>query len=444
MLHEIDLTQNGPHGQAMADAVSTCVHCGFCLSACPTYEQLGDEADSPRGRIFLMKEVLEGKLDLEAAAPHVDRCLGCLACEPACPSGVPYRDLISPFRAATAGRRRVSWLQRMARRVVQLTLPYPGRFRIAATMGRWSRPLVEAMPAFLVPRVARAMLGLLPDQLPKRSETKAFYPATGEQRGVVAMLRGCAQTVLAPEINAATIRVLTANGIEVHVPENQVCCGALSWHVGNLRGAQGFANQNLDAFDRQDAPWDAVLTNAAGCGSGLHEYGLILAGTDRQTQAETFAAKVSDVSRYLSRLSTRKAFPDRGTTTRIAYHDACHLANAQGVRSEPRALLRAIPGVTLVEITDGHLCCGSAGTYNIDQPDMANQLGDAKARAILATEPDVIATGNIGCLTQIRTHLKRVAEADGMPLTELPSVRHTVEILADAYDGVDLARAAGR
>lgn len=442
MLHQIDLTQNGPHGQAMADAVSTCVHCGFCLSACPTYEQLGDEADSPRGRIFLMKEVLEGKLELEDAAPHVDRCLGCLACEPACPSGVPYRDLISPFRAATSSRRKVPWLQRAARRVVQMTLPYPGRFRLAATMGRWSRPFVEALPDFMVPRVAQSMLGLLPDHLPKRWEEQAYYPAVGDRRGAVAMLRGCAQTVLAPQINEATIRVLTANGVEVHVPENQVCCGALSWHVGNLPAARQFARQNLDAFDMPDAPWECVITNAAGCGSGLHEYGLILAGTERDAQAESFAKKVCDVSQYLSRLEDWQAFPDTGVTTRIAYHDACHLANAQGVRREPRDLLRSIPGVTLVEIADGHLCCGSAGTYNIDQPEIAKELGESKARKILATRPDVIATGNIGCLTQIQTHLKRIAQSDGIPLSELPPVRHTMELLADAYSCEKLTRDA--
>jgi glycolate oxidase iron-sulfur subunit len=249
-------------------------------------------------------------------------------------------------------------------------------------------------------------------------------PAQGERRAKVALLIGCAQRVLDPDINTATIEVLSRNGVEVVVPEAQGCCGGLAWHTGDLKAAQAFARRNLAAFP-EDV--DAILTNAAGCGSAMHEYHLILRGTPDEARAEAFCKRVMDVSVFLSRRGLREIPADTGKKKRIAYHDACHLANAQNVRTEPRALLRAIPGVVLSELTDAHLCCGSAGTYNIDQPEIAASLGEKKARAVMATGAEVVASGNIGCLTQLKMHLDR--------LGSLVKVRHTIQVLRDAYRG---------
>lgn len=428
MLHSIDPKDHGPHGQEMADAVSTCVHCGFCLAACPTYQQMGQEVDSPRGRIVLMKEVLEGKMSVEDALPHVDACLGCLACEPACPSGVPYRDLISPFRAEAESIRKRSILERFQRLLTQQTLPYPGRFRIAARTGRFAKIFSGWLPASL-----RVMLDLLPDQLPERQTWKEFY-SSAEQTGrparaKVALLTGCAQSVLDPDINTATIQVLNHCGVDVVVPSNQSCCGALSWHVGNLTQARLFAKKNLAAFPKDV---DAIVTNAAGCGSGMDEYPLILKGTAEEKLAKSFSELVCDVSVFLNRLGDLPVVADSGASRVVAYHDACHLANAQGVRSEPRKLLSMIPGVKVAEIVDAHLCCGSAGTYNVDQPEVAHQLGKQKTKHLLASNPDLIATGNIGCMTQLKNHLKEQSSA-------VP-VLHTLQILRDAYLATGCAR----
>lgn len=417
MLHNIAPDKHGPHGEAMAHAVSTCVHCGFCLAACPTYQELGREADSPRGRIVLMKEVLEGTMTIEDAAEHLDACLGCLACEPACPSGVPYRDLISPYRALTTPKRNLGFWQNVRRTMAQLTLPYPARFRAAAMSGK----IGKALP-WLVPGPLRVMVDMLPDRLPPTQSWPEVTPAIGKRRGRVALLVGCAQRVLDPDINTATIEVLTRNGIEVVVPKSQACCGALSWHVGNLPAAQAFARKNLLAFP-DDV--DAIVTNAAGCGSGMHEYPMILRGTDDQAAAETFADRVCDVSVFLARLDPLQPILESDRPMKVAYHDACHLANAQGVRAQPRELLRRIPSIELVEIADAHLCCGSAGTYNIDQPDIAASLGRQKAENVIATGASVVASGNIGCLNQLSLHLRQLDS----PIR----VRHTMQVLADAY-----------
>lgn len=413
MLHTIDIEKHGPLGAPMAGAVQACVHCGFCLAACPTYHELGQEMDTPRGRIVLMKQVLEGTLAWEEAQPHIDRCLGCLACEPACPSGVPYRNLISPFRALARSRARRS----LPRVLAAQTLPYPERFRLAALAGRLAKPLRHVLPEALKP-----MLALVPDEVPPAQSWPELTPAQGERRARVALLLGCAQRVLDPDINTATIEVLARNGVEVVAPPAQGCCGGLAWHTGDLAAAQSFARQNLDAFP-EDV--DAVLTNAAGCGSAMHEYHLVLCGTPDEERAEAFRKRVMDVSVFLDRLGLRE-FPINDTR-RIAYHDACHLANAQGVKQEPRALLRAIPGVELCELAGAHLCCGSAGTYNMDQPEIAASLGEQKARAVLDTGAEVVATGNIGCLTQLRLHLRKLGSQ--------VKVRHTMQILRDAYCG---------
>jgi len=407
----------------MAEAVTKCVHCGFCLPACPTYQELGNESDSPRGRIVIMKEVLEGTLTVADASPHVDACLGCLACEPACPSGVPYRDLISAFRAKTNPARKRGIVERVKREMVKQSLPYPSRFQTAAKLGRLAKPLARMMP-----KAFRPMLELLPDQALPRM---VVYPPTVapdegiEARGRVALLLGCAQQALDPDINDATIEVLTRNGLEVVIPETQGCCGALSWHVGEMEDAQRFAINNLGAFP---ADVDAVITNAAGCGSGIHEYPLILKGTSAEPAAQAMAKRTCDVSVQLMRLEALAPVPDPGRKLRIAYHDACHLANAQGVRQAPRDLLRAIPGVEILEIPDGGTCCGSAGTYNIDQPEIANALGHKKAEYIRALHPDLVVSGNIGCLTQLRAHLDR-GETPSVP------IKHTVQVLRDAYLG---------
>lgn len=417
MLHSIQPERYAPFGEAMTRAVQACVHCGFCLSVCPTYAELREEADSPRGRIVLMKLVLEGALAWEAAQPHIDRCLGCLACEPACPSGVPYRELISPFRALAAGKFHRSSADHLRRWLAAKTIPHPARFRMAvrtAGAGRALRPLV--------PHALESMLDLAPRCVPPAQTWPAVTPARGERRARVALLTGCAQQVLDPDINTATIEVLARNGVEVLIPGRQCCCGGLAWHTGDWPAARDFARRNLAAFP-DDV--DAIITNAAGCGSTMHEYPLILRGTPDEARAAAFARRVVDVSVFLTRLGLREKPAGTGRPQRIAYHDACHLAQAQDIRSEPRDLLRAIPGVKLLELPDTHLCCGSAGSYNLDQPAIAAALGEKKARAVLASGAEVLASGNIGCLTQLRAHLARLG-------AELP-IRHTIQVLRDAY-----------
>lgn len=417
MQHAIPVDALGPEGEAMAGAVASCVHCGFCLPTCPTYVELGEEMDSPRGRIFLMKEVLEGKLEVELALPYVDNCLGCQACETACPSGVEYGELITPFRAYAETRRRRAPVDRLQRAMVLRTLPYPRRFRLAARTGRLARPLARLLPPSM-----RAMLGLLPDTLPARAPLPALHPAEGERRARVALLAGCAQQVLAPDINWATLRVLARNGVEVVIPPAQGCCGALPLHAGASDQARGLARTNMKAFP-DDV--DAVITNAAGCGSGMKEYGSLFAGRPEEDAARAFAGRVIDVSAFLAELGLREAPPALGAPLPVAYHDACHLAHAQGVRRPPRDLLRAIDGVALVEPDGWELCCGSAGTYNVEKPETAAALGARKATNLLATGARLIATGNIGCMTQVQTHLR--AQGAGVP------VLHTLQVLDRAY-----------
>jgi glycolate oxidase iron-sulfur subunit len=417
MLHAIKPKEHGPLGDPMAHAVQACVHCGFCLAACPTYHELGQEMDTPRGRIVLMKQVLEGTLAASAAQPHIDRCLGCLACEPACPSGVPYRDLISPYRAKVAETATRTTGEKLRRWLAAKTIPFPGRFRLAVRGAAVGRAL-----GALVPSVLKPMLELAPRDLPEAVELPRVSPARGERRARVALLAGCAQQVLEPDINVATIDVLTRNGVEVLVPDGQGCCGGLAWHTGDLSTAQEFARNNLGAFP---SDVDAIVTNAAGCGSAMHEYHLILRGTSDEARADDFRHRVVDVSVFLAKLGLREKPTGWTSPQTVAYHDACHLANAQNVRVEPRALLRGIPGVELREIANGHLCCGSAGTYNLDQPVIAHSLGAQKAQAVTATAATTVATGNIGCLTQLRTHLAKT----NSPIR----VRHTMQVLRDAY-----------
>jgi glycolate oxidase iron-sulfur subunit len=418
MQHVIPLDQYGPQGQSMADAIESCVHCGFCLPTCPTYVELGEEMDSPRGRIFLIKEVLEGKLELESALPFTDNCLGCQACETACPSGVKYGELITPFRAYAEEHRTRAPIDRLQRTLTLQTLPYPGRFRMAASLGRLARPLARHLPG-----AVSSMLELLPDHLPAREPLPVFFPAVGKPRARVALLAGCAQQVLAPNIGWATLRVLARNGVETVIPSGQGCCGALSMHTGAAGQARRLARRNLAAFP-DDV--DAVVTNAAGCGSGMKEYELLFAGEPESAQAAAFAGKVTDVASLLDSLGVVEVPPLKRELT-IAYHDACHLAHAQKVRDAPRSLLAAIPGVSVVTPAEWELCCGSAGTYNIERPEIAGRLGERKAQNLIATGAELVAAGNIGCLTQITTHLRDLGR-------DLP-VRHTIEVLDQAYAG---------
>ncbi|MCR9292255.1 MAG: heterodisulfide reductase-related iron-sulfur binding cluster [bacterium] len=415
MLHNIDPESLGPRGEAMAAAVGKCVHCGFCLPACPTYQELESEMDSPRGRILLMKSVLEGSLEEEQAQPHIDRCLGCLACVTHCPSGVEYGELITSYRSHVEDhqhRRRFSLRDCLMR----WTLPYANRFRWAVRMGKLTRPLARFAPKSLQP-----MLDLVPEDLPPSSPLPEFSPAVGQRRGSVAMLVGCAQQVLAPDINASAVRVLNRNGYDVILPRNQGCCGALAWHTGEGQLASKFARQLIETVP-QDV--DAMLTTAAGCGSAISEYPLLLAGSKWEAAAKQLADRTMDISVFLDRIDLQP-IPGLDRPKRIAYHDACHLAHAQKVRAEPRRLLRRIPGLQLVEIADADTCCGSAGTYNIEQPEIAGRLGARKATNVLATRASAVVTGNIGCLVQIEKHLKEQG-------AEVP-VLHTVQVLDRAY-----------
>jgi glycolate oxidase iron-sulfur subunit len=418
MRHTIPLGQYGPQADSMGDAIESCVHCGFCLPTCPTYVELGEEMDSPRGRIFLMKEVLEGKVELENALPYVDNCLGCQACETACPSGVKYGELITPFRAYAETHRKRDPMDRLQRMMTLQTLPYPRRFRLAARFGRFARPLARALPAPI-----GSMLALLPAELPERQPLPSFYPAQGERRGRVALLAGCAQQVLSPNIGWATLRVLARNGIETVIPEAQGCCGALALHTGAADHARRLARRNLSAFPNDV---DAIVTNAAGCGSGMHEYELLFRGRPEHEQAAALARQVTDVTVLLHELGIVDVPPLERELT-VAYHDACHLAHAQQVRNPPRQLLSAIPGVTVVTPPEWELCCGSAGTYNVERPEIASELGERKARNLISTSAELIAAGNIGCLTQIVTHLRKIGR-------DMPVI-HTIELLDAAYSG---------
>ena len=418
MQHKIQAADLGPEGPAMLAAVEACVHCGFCLPACPTYTALGEEMDSPRGRIFLMKEILEGGVELPEAAPYIDRCLGCLACEPACPSGVEYGALLTPFRALSNEQGRLSPWRRLLRFLVLKTLPYPARLRPALLMAGWF-----SWTRGVLPRGLRAMLELSPGRFPRGRGLSPLTAAEGEERGRVGLLLGCAQTVLAPSINEATVRVLARNGVEVTAPAGQGCCGALSIHSGERRQARELAESLLASFDGE---MDSLVTNAAGCGSGISEYPALFKGTRREAEAARFSSRVEDVSVFLDRLGIEAPAP-LDKPLRTAYQDACHLAHAQGVRQPPRRLLEQIPGLELVPVPDADACCGSAGIYNIEQPDLAREIGDRKVEALLRTGADLVVSGNIGCIMQLRSRLR----ARGLDLPVL----HTMEALDLAYRG---------
>jgi glycolate oxidase iron-sulfur subunit len=324
--------------------------------------------------------------------------------------------LISTYRGWAEPKRHRSPFEKLFRIGIQETLPYPGRFRAAASLGKLGKLMKPVLPEML-----KAPLNLLPDELPMAYPLPEVIAAEGTRRARVAFLAGCAQQVLQPNFNAATLRVLAKNGVEVVIPKSQGCCGALAMHTGERGRALGFARRNLEAFS---GDFDAIITNAAGCGSGLKEYHVLFHGEPEEAKASEFVKGVKDVSVFLSELGLKEV-PALSQPLKVAYHDACHLAHAQGVRTEPRKLLTSIPGVELVEIPEGDLCCGSAGTYNLEQPEIAATLGERKARNIMASGAQLVVTGNIGCFTQIQTHLHKLGH-------NIPAM-HTLELLDKAY-----------
>jgi glycolate oxidase iron-sulfur subunit len=416
MHHTIPVETLGTDGQTMARAVEACVHCGFCLPACPTYLVLGEEMDSPRGRIVLMKSALEGRVPVHEALPFIDRCLGCLACVSACPSGVRYGEMLPLFRGHAKAHRRQHAAERVAHALLHYTLRSPARSRIALHAGQVVRHFKG-----LLPRRLRSALALAPDGLSRARALPAHAPAGGARRARVALLAGCVQQAVAPGIGWSTIRVLTRNGVEVVVPRGQDCCGGLALHGGELELARKLARKNLRALA---GDVDAIVTNAAGCGSAMKEYGILFAGRREEDAAKALAAKVRDVSEFLADLGPVARGSLRDPLT-IAYHDACHLAHGQGVTAAPRMLLRSIGNLNVVEIGESDMCCGSAGTYNLEQPRIAAVLGERKARHIAATGAGAVVTGNVGCIVQIETHLKRLGRS-------IP-VWHVVEVLDRAY-----------
>ena len=469
-----------PDGELRALA-GDCVHCGFCLPACPTYQLWGEEMDSPRGRIHLITQILDGADGTEAAAGHLDRCLGCMACVPACPSGVRYDRLIeaarewaqepvqadqpapsadvptrvagepAPGRAAPRALPARSLRDRAVRRAIFETFPYPHRLRLLmAPLRAAQRTGVDRLisgsdlAARLAPELtaalqvaparrpaaggARARAGIggrRREQGRQAARLPARIPARGSRRAVVGMLTGCVQQVFFPPVNAATARVLAAEGCDVIVPPDQGCCGALSLHGGRRTEAAAFARRTIETFER--AGVDALVVNAAGCGSALKEYGQLLAGDPSWAdRAAALSAKVLDFSEFLAELgpvATRHPLP-----IEAVYQDACHLGHAQGITRQPRELLRAIPDLGVAEIGDGGTCCGSAGIYNLVQPEAAAELGARKARAVQATGARLLVSANPGCTMQI-------ASALGAQGTPMP-VAHIAEVLDASIRGL--------
>ena len=394
-----------PDIAASNQVLRTCVHCGFCTATCPTFRLLGDELDSPRGRIYLIKDMLEtGRPAGALEAKHIDRCLSCLSCMTTCPSGVHYMHLVDHARTHIERSYRRPWHERALRSVLAWVLPYPSRFRAALRLAGLGRGLARLLPGgHPLGRRMRAMLALAPARLPDAAPTApGVYPAEGTRRGRVALLAGCAQQVLAPEINAATIRLLTRLGIEVVVARGVGCCGALTHHMGRHDPALASAGANVAAWSAEiaGAGLDAIVVNASGCGTVVKDYGFMLRGAAAPlaAQAARVSALAMDITEYLTRIGYAPTRPAPGL--RVAYHAACSLQHGQQITLEPKELL-AKAGFAVREPTEAFLCCGSAGTYNLMQPEIAEQLRARKLDTLRATSPDLIAAGNIGCLTQL-------------------------------------------
>jgi glycolate oxidase iron-sulfur subunit len=437
---------NHPPDLALID---TCVHCGFCLPSCPTYVLWGEEMDSPRGRIYLMKAGLEGRTEMTPAfVNHFDACLGCMACVTSCPSGVQYAPLIEATRAQIERRYPRSLADRLFRSAIFAVFPFPTRLRIALAplvvlqfvlqrVARGFQPSDRRSPERLALQTRgaglfarlRAMLSLAPKVTWAAlfASVPARTPAVGTRRLTVGLLTGCVQRLVFPRVNAATVNVLSAEGCDVVAPPDQGCCGALALHSGRLEEARAFARRTIDTFER--AGVERIAVNAAGCGSSMKEYGQLLADDLAWAErARAFSARVRDVTEIVSELGAPQA-PRHPLALRVAYHDACHLAHAQGVRQPPRDLLRSIPGLEILPLAEQEICCGSAGIYNLVEPDTARELGDRKAGHIDAVKPDLIATANPGCMLQMATASARLGRS--WP------IRHPIEILDASIRGVE-------
>ncbi|HEY7152508.1 MAG TPA: (Fe-S)-binding protein [Gemmataceae bacterium] len=387
-----------------------CVHCGLCLGSCPTYVETGNENDSPRGRIYLWRAVTDGRAELsDEVRRHLDLCLECRACETACPSGVQYGQIIGSYKRDAARLGTVfptlNWMQRWM--LFHLT-PYAGRMRWALAPLRLAQRLglggVVRRMGRLLPPSLRRMQDIVPALEPHYGRLPEMLPAEGRRRARVALFVGCAADAFFPQTTLATARVLQRNGCDVWIPRTQACCGALHYHAGLATPAQQFAAANCAAFGEQLANVDAIINNAGGCGPVLKEYGHLLEKTPSAAVASAFAAKVRDISEFLVELGP--IAPRHPLKIKATYHDACGLSHAQKIRRPPRQLLEMIPGLELVPLPESEHCCGAAGSYNLTQPEMSEQLGRRKARNILDTGARAVFTGNVGCLLQIARYLR--------------------------------------
>ena len=415
--------------------IDDCVHCGFCLPVCPTYVLWGEEMDSPRGRIYMIKKAADGESPLDGRFQlHMDNCLGCMACMTACPSGVEYNKLIEPVRAQIERNLPRSFGERLFRKLIFATFPHPERLRLLALpllvyqkSGLRALVRVTGIPK-LLPKQMAAMEALLPDvpTHPFRKLPSIVRAGSTPQRRRVGMLSGCVQRVFFPHVNAATARVLAAEGCEVVIPTEQSCCGALMVHSGIEDEAIALAKRMIATFEKAEV--DTVVINSAGCGSTMKEYGYLLRDNPEwAARAAAFSAKCRDVSEILCELKPQA--PRHPLKMRIAYHDACHLQHAQGVREQPRKLLGGIPDLEVAEIPEGSLCCGSAGVYNLLQSDAANELGDRKVENLLTTGAEAVLSANPGCLLQLMNGLRRRG------MKEMPTF-HMVELLDASIRGI--------
>jgi glycolate oxidase iron-sulfur subunit len=381
-------------------AIRKCVHCGFCTATCPTYVLLGDELDSPRGRIYLIKEMLEtGRKPTAGVVKHIDRCLSCLSCMSTCPSGVNYMHLIDSARAYIEREYRRPWHERLIRQILASVLPYPRRFRAALILGRLGRPAAPLLRRILPLRPIAAMLDLVPRRLEPAPQANSSASAAGS-RGRVVLLQGCAEPVLQPGIRQATVRLLTRAGFEVVFAQGEGCCGALVHHLGREQAALDSARRNVDAWtaEIEKGGLEAIIITASGCGTTIKNYGFML--RDDPAYGEK-AARVSALAKDITEFLLEVELPNAtAPALRVAYHPPCSLQHGQQIRSEPVRLLTAA-GYEVHLPKDAHLCCGSAGTYNILHADISNRLGELKVANLAQLEADVIATGNVGCATQI-------------------------------------------
>jgi glycolate dehydrogenase iron-sulfur subunit len=418
------------HHAPAPEIIDKCVHCGFCLPVCPTYVLWGQEMDSPRGRIYLMKLAAEGTAQLNpTCVSHFDSCLGCMACMTACPSGVDYGKLIEATRAQIERNFERSPDEKRQRRFLFERFTHPDRLRrLRAPLLAYQKSGLQSLArglglTKLLPQKWQAMEALLPKLAPKEAIPE-YTRAVDKKRRRVGLLLGCVQREFFSPVNAATVRVLAAEGCEVVAPRDQGCCGALLVHAGEEAAALDFAKKMIDSFEQ--ATVDVIITNAAGCGSNVKEYGHLLRDDAKYAnRARQFSAKCKDISEVLTELEPRS--PRHPLKLRVAFHDSCHLQHAQGVRAQPRALLTGIPELELAEIPEAAICCGSAGIYNLVQPDTAAALGDRKAQHIAALKADVVATGNPGCILQLQSSLERQRQKT--------SVVHTIQLLDASLRG---------